>query len=130
MTTDRATAIARARAAWGESIPAWVLALAEECDRTSAKRAATLVQYSPATVSYVLSNTYRGDLAKVEQVVRGRLMAATVACPLVGDLATDLCMRHQSAEWSPHNPQRIAFYRACRAGCPHSRIDTGGQSHG
>lgn len=126
MTADRTTAVARARAAWGESIPAWVLALAEACDRTSAKRTATRIGYSPATVSYVLSNTYKGVLDKIEQVVRITLMAATVSCPAVGNISTDVCLRHQLTPFSPHNPQSVLIGRACRSGCPHSRL--GGDS--
>lgn len=119
---DKLSAAARARAAWGDDAPAWILALAAECDRTSQKAAAIRIQYSAATVSLVIANTYTGDLTKVEQAVRGAFMAATVACPVVGDLAADTCLNHQKAPWAPHNPQRIAFFRACRGGCPNSRI--------
>lgn len=119
---EKLSAEARARVAWGDDLPAWILALAVECDRTSQKAAARRLGYSPATVSLVLANTYGGDLTKVEQAVRGAFMAATVACPVVGDLAADTCLNHQKAPWAPHNPQRIAFFRACRGGCANSRI--------
>jgi len=126
-TRIKATAQSKARTAWGETIPDWILALAAEADLTSAKRASTRIGYSAATVSFVLSATYPGHLGAVEQAVRGALMAHTVACPLVGDLAADKCLINQRAPWSPHNPQRIAFFRACRGGCPHYRQ---GDSHG
>lgn len=119
---EKISALARARAAWGETLPDWIEVLAREADRTSQNAAAARIRYSAATVSHVLKAAYKGDITAVEQAVRGVLMAATVNCPVVGDLATDLCLRHQRASWAPHNPQRIQFYRACRDGCPHSRL--------
>lgn len=117
-----ARAIDRAAIAWGDQAPDWVIALAEDCDRTSQRAAAQRIGYSAATVSLVISKTYTGDLTAVEQQVRGVLLRATVNCPVVGDLAADRCLTHQRTPWQPHNPQRIQFYRACRSGCPHSRI--------
>ncbi|MDA8230375.1 MAG: transcriptional regulator [Magnetospirillum sp.] len=128
MTTDNGKhgALARVKAAWGESMPDWVDALGRACDQASQSAVAKRIGYSAAAVSFVINAKYTGDLTAVEQAVRGALMAATVACPLVGELATDACLAHQRAAWAPHNPQRIAFYRACRSGCPHSRHQTGG----
>lgn len=119
---EKILAVAKAQAAWGESLPDWVLALASECDRTSQNTASKRIDYSSAAVSQVINGKYNGDLRAVEQAVRGALMAAIVACPVVGDLAADTCLSHQKTPWAPHNPQRIAFWRACRSGCPHSRI--------
>ncbi|BAE49253.1 hypothetical protein [Paramagnetospirillum magneticum] len=124
-TTAPATALGRARLAWGDDMPAWIEALARACDEASQKKVAARVGYSPATLSYVLNARYTGDLGAVEQAVKGALMAETVNCPVVGELACDACLVHQRAPWAPHNPQRIAFYRACRAGCPNSRIGGG-----
>lgn len=122
MTTEKPSALGKAVVAWGEQIPDWIVALAQECDRTSQNIAAKRIDYSSAAVSQVINGKYSGDLTAIEQAVRGVLMAATVDCPVVGELASDACLAHQKASWSPHNPQRIAFYRACRQGCPHSRI--------
>jgi len=119
------TALGRAHAAWGESIPAWIVVLAEECDRTNQGAVARRLNYSAALVSNTLNNKYTGNLTAVEQAVRGALMAETLTCPVVGQLASDACLNHQRATWAPHNPQRIAFFRACRAGCPHSRLGDG-----
>lgn len=127
MTTDRAPMLAKAVTAWGEDLPLWVRVLAEECDRTTARAAATRIGYSAALVSNVLAAKYSGDMQAVEMKVKGALMAATVHCPLLGALATDICLTHQRAPWSARNPQAALLYRACRTGCPHSRI--GGQSH-
>ncbi len=120
------TALDRAKAAWGEPLPDWIEELALECDRTNQAAVARRLERSPALVSNVLQNKYP-NMSAIEPVVRGVLMKATVNCPVVGDLATDTCLKHQRATWAPHNPQRIQFYKACRNQCPHSRI--GGKHH-
>jgi hypothetical protein len=122
------TALGRAIAAWttgGQDVPDWVGALAIACDESSQNAIAKRLDYSPAVVSNVLRRTYSGDLRAVEQAVRGRLMNQKVTCPVVGELDAATCNGHQRAPWSPHNPQRIQFYRACRAGCPNSRLPKG-----
>lgn len=118
---DARSASGRARAAWGD-LPAWVEALARECDGTNQARAARRIGYSAAAVSQTLSATYKGDLNAVQRAVEGALMAATVACPVLGLLGTDLCQQHQRAPFSAANPLRIQLYRACRNGCAHSRL--------
>jgi glycine cleavage system regulatory protein len=113
--------------AWGDDKPVWVRALADACDAENQTLVARRLNRSSGLVSSVLSGKYKGSMDAVEQVVRGALMAETVDCPVVGALSTDTCLEHQQAKWAPHNPQRIAFFRACRNGCPHSRI--GGKNH-
>lgn len=120
--TDLRTAQQKAADAWGNDLPDWVLALALECDRTSQNQAAKAIGYSSAAVSQVINRKWPRDLTSIEQAVRGVLMAEKVACPVVGDLPKDVCQNHQKSTWAPHNPQRIAFYRACRSNCPNSRI--------
>jgi len=116
----------RASLAWGGAPPDWIAALAGACDASTQASVAKRLGYSGAVVSLMLNNRYGGDLGAVEQAVRGALMAATVDCPVVGELASHTCLGHQKAQWAPHNPQRISFFRACRGGCPNFR--NGGQS--
>ncbi len=123
---DKLLAIVRARTAWGAGIPDWVVALATECDRTSQAATAKRLGKSGALVSQVLANIYPADLSTIEQIIRGVLMAETLTCPVVGDLASDSCLTHQRAPWAPHNPQRIVFFIAGQ-NCPNSR---NGGSHG
>lgn len=122
MTTEKPSALGKALAAWGAEIPDWIVVLANAIDEASQNKVAERLAYSAAVLSQVINNRYKAPLTGIEQAVRGALMAATVDCPVVGELASDACLAHQKAPWSPHNPQRIAFYRACRQGCPHSRI--------
>ncbi len=124
-TPASTSALQRTRSAWGGDPPDWVEMLARACDETSQAKVAARLKCSTATVSQVLNAKYGAGLGAVEQRVRGVFMAEMVACPLVGELAADTCLEHQRAPWSPHNPQRIAFYRACRSNCPHSRLDGG-----
>ena len=108
-----------ARAAWGGDVPDWVLALAEACAATSQNRVAQRLERSASLVSTVLRNKYAGDLDAVEERVRGVFMQATVACPVLGDLATDECQRWRSRahKLEGHNTRRVQMYRACRR-CP------------
>ncbi|MCA1909231.1 MAG: transcriptional regulator [Magnetospirillum sp.] len=108
------TATAKARAAWGDDLPDWIAKLAQAIDLSSQNKVAERLDYSPAALSQVINNRYKAPLTGIEQAVRGALMAATVACPIVGELAADTCLANQRAPYSPHNPSRIAFFTACR----------------
>lgn len=111
-----------ARAAWGQLIPDWVEALAQEATRTSGVEVAKRIGYSAAVVSHVLRNAYRGDLERVEAKVRGALMGATVMCPVLGEIGRDRCLDEQKKPFNASSSIRSRLYRACRAGCPNSRL--------
>jgi hypothetical protein len=70
----------------------------------------------------VFANAYTGDLARVEAKVRGALMGATVVCPILGEIGRDVCLDEQKKPNTGASSIRSKLYRACRAGCPHSRI--------
>ena len=112
--------VAKALSAWGDNIPDWVYVLAEQCERGSQMAAAQLIGYSSAVVNQVISKRYKGDLGAVEQAVKGALLAATVQCPVAGDLPAHRCLEYQRQPFAATNPQRVALYRACR-GCKHNR---------
>lgn len=101
----------------------WIDILAAECTRTSQKRAADLIGYSPAVVNQVLKGTYKGDMSAVEVAVKGALMHMTVDCPVIGTLPANRCLEYQRLPFAATNPQRVQLYRACRSGCPHSRLE-------
>lgn len=115
-----------ARAAWGNELPAWVEAIALEAGRTSGADVARRIGYSDAVVSSVIANKYKGRLDNVETRVRGALMGETVGCPVLGDIARNRCLDEQKRGFSTSSSVRARIYRACRAGCSHSRI--GGKS--
>lgn len=107
---------------WGATPPDWIAALAEACRREPQTAVARRLDYSGSVVSQVLANTYKGDLARVEAVVRGALMGAEVDCPVNGpELPRDACVRVQERELSGKfatNALTRSFRAACPA-CPH-----------
>lgn len=114
--------VGNARTAWGEALPDWVLALAEEANRTSGSDAAKRIGYSGAVVTQVCRANYRGDLDKVEGKVRGALLGAEVECPVLGAIGRDRCFEEQGKKHIGTSALRTKLYRACRCGCPHSRL--------
>ena len=115
------TARDRAMLAWGEEIPAWVLALATACDDTSQSRAAAVLGYSAATVSLVVRRAYRGDMASIEKAVRGAWMGDTVSCPpLRQELPAHDCIAWQRRPYDSSNHQAVRMFRACRE-CPNRK---------
>lgn len=109
----------RARAAWGDPLPDWVEELARQCAATSQTRVAARLNRSPSLVSMVLAARYRGDMAAVEEVVRGVFMASIVACPALGSIPSSSCQdwRRASHRLVTVNAQRVTMFRACNR-CP------------
>ena len=114
--------VAKAKAAYGDDLPDWVEELAIQATNTSAKLAAEKIGYSPSLISHVFANTYTGDVARVAEKVRGALMGATVVCPILGEIGRDVCLDEQKKPRRATSSVRSKLYRACRSGCPHSRI--------
>lgn len=110
--------IAKARAAWGESIPAEVLILAEACKARTSRAAAQQLGYSDAVISHVLANKYPGDLPKVFAKIRGALMGETVMCPILAEIGRDRCLTEQAKPFAATNSTRARLFHACRT-CPH-----------
>jgi len=126
MTVAKLTNIEKARAAWAEMIPDWIVILAEACDRESQSAIARRVGYSASAVSQVLSNSYQnGDISRVEQAVRGALMAETVVCPVMGEIGRDTCINWQRKPFATTNSHRIRMHQACRSGCRFSHLKEG-----
>jgi hypothetical protein len=111
----------QARSFWSP-LPDWVEALAEEADRSNQAKAARRISYSSSVVSTILKNAYSGDLKAVEQAVRDGLMRGTVDCPVKGEISGTECRSHQLAPFAATSSRRVQLYRACRSGCPHSRL--------
>lgn len=111
--------VAIARGAWGLAIPDWVLRLATECLATSQSAVAKRLSRSASLISNVLHAKYPGDMATVEDLVRGALMKATLQCPVLGELPTHVCRgwRDKAKHFSGHNALRVTMFRACTR-CP------------
>lgn len=108
-----------ARAAWGDALPDWVEALALACSRTSQAAVARQLGRTGAVVSQVLRNSYPAKLDRIEERVRGVLMAFEVDCPGMGPIKTDVCQdwRAKATRFSYSSPTRRRMYRACHK-CP------------
>ena len=113
-----------ARTAWGDALPDWVERLASECAATSQNKVAVRLNRSASLISAVLRNKYRGDMASVEDLVRGVFERKRVGCPALGEIRLDVCRDWQvkSRTYSNVNSTRQRMFRACN-GCPKNRKD-------
>ena len=93
-----------------------------ECARSSQTTVARLIGYSPTVVNRVLKGNYEGDAQAVQKAVEGALMGATVNCPVLREIAANRCLEIQGQPFAATNPTRVALFKACRSGCPHSRL--------
>lgn len=100
----------------------WIDALRTETERTSQSAAARKLGVSASVVNQVLKGRYRGRLDRVEARVRAQLMHEVVECPVLGEIERKRCDEEQRRPFSAASPQRVKIWRACRNGCPHSRI--------
>lgn len=108
----------KAVAAWGNALPEWVRALAEKCDATGLRKTAAQLSVSPAIISLAV-NKRRTQLDFIKVKVENTLMVSIVACPVLGMLEKQECLREQAKPFSSANPLRVQLYRACRNGCPY-----------
>lgn len=118
------TSMTNATACWGTALPDWVETLARWADQSSQAAVGREINYSDGVVNAVIRNRYTGDLEAVEKAVRGRFMRETVACPVLGDIGAHICLEHQkrAKTFSAGSSMRVALARACKGGCPHSRL--------
>lgn len=117
MSAPRNDQVAKARLAWGETIPPEVIALAEACRARTSRAVAQQLGYSDAVISHVLAKKYPGDVAKVFVTIRGSLMGETVDCPELGELRRDQCLRNQARPFNPTNSTSARLFHACKV-CP------------
>ncbi|WP_082167651.1 transcriptional regulator [Methylobacterium aquaticum] len=116
------SALERAAAAWGEAMPDEVRELAAYVDRNTGAAAAKTIGYSGAVVSNMLNARYTGDHEAVFAKIRGALMGEVVVCPVLGEIGRHRCLSEQKMPFATSNAARARVYRACRTGCPHSRL--------
>lgn len=112
------TAMEKARAAWGVHMPDWVKALAEACDEAGLRKTAAKLHVSSAMASLAI-NRKRIDLSFIKYPVEKTLMVTMVACPVLGVMGRDECLREQAKPFSSVNPLRVQLFKTCRGGCPY-----------
>lgn len=114
--------VAKARAAWGDDVPSWVLSLAAACMSSSQNRVAQRLGVSASLVSSVIGNKYPGDVARIAELCRGEFERQTIACPVLGYIAPLVCRQWQAkaVRLRTGNNQNARMFRACR-GCARYR---------
>lgn len=117
---SRPRSLHKATVAWGDAMPDWVRALAEACDETTLRKVAANLGVSPAIISLAV-NKERKNLDFIREKVEADLMVTIVACPVLGEIGRNECLREQGKPYSSANPLRVQLYRACRNGCPHHK---------
>ena len=105
----------------GSGVPDWIAELALVADTEGLAGAERRIGYSRSAISTVLNRKYAGDIDRVEQMVRGALMAMTVECPVLGEIGRDRCLSEQHEPFRATSAFRAQLYHACRNGCPHAR---------
>lgn len=112
---NKPDAVAKAGAAWGEDIPAEIVALALACRAETSRALARRLGYSDAVISHVLANKYPGDMAKVCAKIRGALMGETVMCPILDEIGRDRCLSEQAKPFAATNSTRARLFHACKS---------------
>lgn len=112
--------------AYGEPVADWLQELARLADAEGLGGCEKRIGYSRSAISNVLNGKYgKGDLGRVEEMVRGALMATTVDCPVLGDIGRDRCLSEQIEPFRATSAFRAQLFHACRNGCPHARRKDG-----
>lgn len=105
----------------------WMNVLKAQCEEKSQLQVARELRQrdgfpSGGIINQVLHDKYPYEqgLTRLQALVEGRYMRATVDCPELGELALDECQAWQSTPLSTANSLRIEMFRACRI-CPNRR---------
>lgn len=106
----------------GEAAPDWLIELAALADREGLAGAEKRIGYSRSAISTIISGKYAGDIGRVEEMVRGALMALSVECPVLGEIGRDRCLQEQKEPFRATSRHRAQIFHACRGGCPHSKL--------
>lgn len=102
------------------ALPADALqALSAFCASGTQAAAARRLGVSEGTVSNALKGRYIGNVDKLAERIRGELLAATVACPVLGEITSRICQDERSKPLHAVNPLRVQLWRACQ-GCAHN----------
>lgn len=108
----------KAFASWGADAPAWVLMLADACDRTNQRLVAEKLAKSGGYVSRLINRSYAGSYPEAETQVRAVFGGEDVVCPAFGPMPLKTCVRHRRRE-RPANWMQVQLARTCPA-CPNN----------
>lgn len=117
---DGKSFVEKAMDAHGSPLPDWLDELARLADANDLGVAGQRIGYSRSAVSTIISGKYLGDLARVEQMVRGALMSLVVDCPVLGEIGRDRCLTEQKEPFRATSRHRAQLFHACKI-CPQRR---------
>lgn len=103
----------KAKAAWGGDAPDWIIILARRCDTQSQTAVASFLNVNGGYVSYALRNQHEAYHGRVEDAVRSRLMGETIECPVLGEIAPDVCRQHRQSRLRALGPVQKRLRDAC-----------------
>ncbi|WP_048675781.1 transcriptional regulator [Candidatus Competibacter denitrificans] len=104
----------------------WLEVLRSACEDSSQTAVARQLGVSVAMVNQVLKGTYKGNVHNLRVRVEATLpmQVQMVDCPVADHMTRQKCREYQNRDpnltWG--NPILLQFYRACRSGCPHSKL--------
>lgn len=101
-------------------------ALKAACQATSQAEVARRLEVSDGTVSNALKGRYIGNVERMAERIRGTLLNATVACPVLGEISARICQDEREKPFQPNGP-RVRLWRACQK-CPHNPKAGGAKS--
>lgn len=108
------TNMSGALVAWGAEPPRWVILLASACDADNQRVVGDRLGKTASYVSRLINNSYPGDMAEAEQLVRAAYGDEDVICPLWGPIPLESCMRSRRRQGQPRNHA----HRLHRTHCP------------
>lgn len=110
----------KAHRAWGTTPPEWIAILARACDAANQREVGAKLERSSGYVSRIINRTYAGSYEEAEQLVRSRLGAAVVTCPIwAGEIPLAACIRNRRRKGSPRTKMHHTYARTCPA-CPNN----------
>jgi hypothetical protein len=74
---------------------------------------------SDASISGALKGRYIGNVERLAERIRGELLRATVACPVLGEVTTRICQDEREKPFHSANPTRVQLWRMCKT-CPNN----------
>lgn len=104
---------------WGANPPRWIVLLASACDASGQTEVAHRLRKSGPYVSRLINNSYPGDMAEAERLVRAAYGNEDVLCPIWGPIPLESCMRNRRRSGPPRNQAQRLFASHCPT-CPNN----------
>lgn len=103
----------------------WLEALRAEIEKpgNSLNKVANELGVSSSKLSQALRGIYPGSVKDIRIKVEGMYLTRRVTCPVKGDIPVNECADNQKRPFSSSNRERVRLYKACRSGCPHSKLE-------